>query len=148
MSPGPAPERERSWGAVVVDRADAGAERRYLLVKLASGRHWDSPKGHPEADESPAECARREIREETGIEVRFLGDFLKEVSWTLPDGRPKDVGYFLAEKTGTAPTGGPPGEILDVAWLPFDKALERVTYKSGREVLLAAREALNSFSAY
>ena len=144
MNRGPTQERDRSWGAVVVDRADAGVERRYLLVKLASGRHWDSPKGHPEADESPAECARREIREETWIEVRFLGYFLKEVSWTLPDGRPKDVGYFLAEKTGEAPVGGPEGEVLDTAWLPFEEALERVTYESGRDVLKAAREALES----
>lgn len=143
MGIGPLPRRDRSWGAVVVDNADAGAERLYLLVKLASGNHWDSPKGHPETDESPLACARREIREEAGVEVRFLEDFVKEVSWILPDGRPKDVGYFLAVRTGTVQTGGPENEILDIAWLPFEEAMERVTYESGRVVLQAAREALD-----
>jgi 8-oxo-dGTP diphosphatase len=37
---------------------------------------WSTPGGHLEAGESPAECAAREAREETGVEVRnlrFLG---------------------------------------------------------------------------
>ncbi len=141
------PDRDRSWGAVVFcspAASDGSCNRLYLLVKLASGKHWDSPKGHPEAGETPLETARREILEESSAMVRFLDGFLKEESWILPDGRPKDTGYFLAEKIGEAPTGGPQGEILDVAWLPFDEAVKRVTYPSGRRVLEAAEAFLEN----
>ncbi len=130
---------DQSWGAVVID-----SEHRYLLVKLASGRHWDHSKGHPEGSESPRETARREIQEEGGVKVRFLEGFFEEAQWNLPSGRLKKAGYFLAEKTGNAPTGGPAGEILDLVWLTYDEARERVTYESGKAVLDAAYRFLES----
>lgn len=135
-------EPDRSWGAVVFSQfpssAAGGEERRYLLVKLASGNHWDHPKGHAEGGESPQETARREIREEGGVEVRFVDGFQKESGWRLPSGRAKVVVYFLAERVVTAPTGGPAGEILDSAWFPYAAARERITYESGKTVLDAA----------
>ena len=137
-----------------------GEERRFFLVQHVNGGHWDHPKGHPEAEEGPLEAARREIREEGGMEVDFIGDFSFEARWTLPDGRPKRVIYYLARARGKpavpgapedsvgpqvpgapeAPKGpGGPDEILSRAWLPFQEAVERITYPSGRDVLEAAR---------
>lgn len=59
--------RTLAAGAVVQD--DLG---RVLLVLRAhdpeAGR-WTIPGGHVEPGESLAECARRELREETGLEV-------------------------------------------------------------------------------
>ena len=130
------PGKERSWGAVVYETSDkAEGGRRFLLVKLASGNHWDHPKGHPESLEDPREAARREIREEGGVDVRFVDGFLSTAEWILPDGRPKEVGYFLAERAGNAPTGGPEGEILDREWLTYTEARERLSYDTGRRVL-------------
>ena len=146
-----------------------GTERRFFLVQHVNGEHWDHPKGHPEAEEGPLEAARREIREEGGMEVDFIGDFSFEAGWTLPDGRPKKVIYYLARaRGGPAVPGGPedsgaskapggpkapkgpaapkapggPDEILSRAWLPFEEAVERITYPSGRDVLKAARRYL------
>ena len=147
-----------------------GEDRRFFLVQHVNGGHWDHPKGHPEAGEGPLEAARREIREEGGMEVDFIGDFSFEARWTLPDGRPKRVIYYLARARGKpsvpdrpevpggpkvpggpeAPKGpagpkaapGGPDEILSRAWLPFEEAVERITYPSGRDVLEAARRYL------
>ena len=113
-------------------------------MKLASGNHWDHPKGHPEPGETPRDTAAREIREEGGVEVHFIGDFLQERSWILPDGRGKDVGYFLGEKLAEVPTGGPEGEILDTTWLSYGEARERITWDSGRSVLDAAEKYLKN----
>ena len=50
-----------SAGAVVVDDGTC------LLIRR--GHEWAFPKGHIEQGEGPADAARREVREETGIEI-------------------------------------------------------------------------------
>ncbi|MCZ8206488.1 NUDIX hydrolase [Gemmatimonas sp.] len=57
---------------VIVQRGE-----RVLLGKRRSTSHgdgvWQFPGGHLEWGESVADCARREVREETGLEVRVVG---------------------------------------------------------------------------
>lgn len=55
-------------------------EGRVLLVRKRGTHMWMNPGGKPEAGESPAECASRELREELGLELepsglRALGRF-------------------------------------------------------------------------
>lgn len=125
---------DRSWGAVVVD-----SRGKYLLVHHASGNHWDHPKGHAEKNESATETALREIREEAGIDVEIISGFQMETGWVLPDGRPKNVVYFLARRTGDCPAEGPEGEILATVWLNYDEARKKITYESGKLVLEGAQ---------
>lgn len=40
-----------------------------LLVRQRLGQKWSFPKGHREGQETDLECARREVKEESGIEV-------------------------------------------------------------------------------
>lgn len=67
-------EGPRVGVGVVVRR---GSEVLLLRRKGAHGDGtWSTPGGHLEAGEAPEECAAREVREETGVEiqgVRFLG---------------------------------------------------------------------------
>ena len=58
-------QRETSAGGVVFRRE--GGVTRFLLIR-DSYRNWGFPKGHLEAAEPPAEAARREVTEETGLE--------------------------------------------------------------------------------
>lgn len=61
-----------------------------VAVFVASGQHvllqyhqklqrWLPPGGHIEPDELPDVAARREVREETGIEIELVGDGLNHV---------------------------------------------------------------------
>ncbi len=90
------------------------------------------------------ETARREVGEEGGVLVDFLDGFECRAEWTLPDGRPKKVGYFLARQSGSRACGGPEGEILAREWLPYSAAMKRITYQSGRDVLKKAAEFLEA----
>lgn len=128
---------DRSWGAVVVD-----SRGKYLLVHHASGKHWDHPKGHAEKNETPTETAKREIREEAGIEAELINGFQMETGWVLPDGRPKKVVYFLARHAGNCPAEGPEDEILETVWLDYNEARERISYESGKLVLDGAKQYL------
>jgi 8-oxo-dGTP pyrophosphatase MutT (NUDIX family) len=60
----------------VVWRRGAGGEREWLVLHrahrgpaYAGDWAWTSPGGGREPGESPAACARRELREETGLEL-------------------------------------------------------------------------------
>ncbi len=86
---------EKSCGAVVYRKM--GDTIKYLLVKNHNGRCWSFPKGHVEMGESEKETAAREIKEETGLDVRFKPDF-RETGIYHPFGRTsKKVVFFLAE---------------------------------------------------
>ncbi len=54
------------------------ARARVLLVRRRDNGFWALPGGCQDLGETPAECARRECREETGFEIavrRLLGVF-------------------------------------------------------------------------
>jgi 8-oxo-dGTP pyrophosphatase MutT (NUDIX family) len=85
---------------------------------------WEIPGGAAEAGESPLEVARRELREEAGIDARSfvqLGGRIQTNNSILDE-----VGYlFLARELVDG--GGPrpdPEEAFEQRLLPFEEALE------------------------
>jgi len=112
----------RSAGIVVVRRD--GDQWRVLLLRAYN--YWDCPKGVVEAGEDPLATARREVREETGIEeliFRWGEDFVE----TDPYSRNKVARYYLAETTApdvhlpVNPALGTP-EHHEYRWLTFNAA--------------------------
>lgn len=99
-------------GAVVLD--DAG---RLLLIRRGrapSAGLWSLPGGRVEAGEDAAQAAAREVREETGLDVRIgallatveIGDYL--------------VHDFAAEVLGGELRAG--DDATDARWCTFDEA--------------------------
>ena len=58
------PKKRMGAGALLFD-----ANGRVLVLKPGYKSHWEIPGGIVEADESPREAARREIREEIGLDI-------------------------------------------------------------------------------
>ena len=137
---GRAVRREKSCGAVVFTRD--GGETRYVIVENLAGINYGLPKGHVEAGETEIETALREIKEETALDVRLVGDFRTETTYALGGGVLKTVVYFLAEYSGQTPRALE-GEIGSVAVLTFDEAMRRLTYENARSVLRDAQEYLS-----
>ncbi|GAB2625082.1 putative hydrolase MutT/NUDIX [Paractinoplanes abujensis] len=95
---------------------------------------WALPKGKLDGDEHPLVGAAREVLEETGWRGR-VRLALPEVAYTLPDGRPKTVTYWLMDAVGD---GGPvqdTDEVDEVAWLSLAEAAARVSYADERAIL-------------
>ena len=134
-------ERVLSAGVVVV--RDDGDGWRVLLLRAYN--YWDCPKGLVEPGEDPLTTAKREVREETGIEeldFRWGTDFIE----TAPYSRNKVARYYLAAaatadvKLSVNPELGAP-EHHEFRWLTFDAAHALVGPRL-QEVLRQARRRI------
>lgn len=130
---------EKSCGAVILRRGKDG-KTEVLLVKMNNGMHYSFPKGHVEKDETEHMTARREILEETGLSVEFIGDFRGSTRYSPKKGVMKDVIFFLA-----TPSGGElhrqVEEISEALWVPAVDALNLVTFDNDKKILSGALSA-------
>ena len=127
-------KQEYSYGAVVYRKDDG---RRYYLVEKMKLGHVSIPKGHIEKGETPRECALREIREETGLEVLLDSTYSHTIRYSPKEGVNKDVTFYLAEVlSGTVKAQ--PEEVTEILFLPFEEALALLTFPSDKETLSLA----------
>jgi 8-oxo-dGTP pyrophosphatase MutT (NUDIX family) len=140
-------ERETSAGGVVF-RRDPDGSARYLLIR-DSYRNWGFPKGHLEAAEPPADAARREVAEETGLGDLMLHGPIQVIDWYFRF-RGKTIHkychFFLFEsKQGELVPQLDEG-ITDCAWRSLDESLETISYDNARGVLERAAEMVRALS--
>jgi len=129
--------KENSVGAVLFKKQ--GEETKFLLLHYNAG-HWGFPKGHVEEGETDEETLYREVKEETGLtEIELLPAFKEPTKYLFRRGQEtvfKEVFFYLAEvKQGRVKISH---EHQGFEWLPFEKALERLSFKNTRQVLTKA----------
>jgi 8-oxo-dGTP pyrophosphatase MutT (NUDIX family) len=113
----------RTAGGIVL--GDGGT---IAMVKSENSQSWLFPKGAVEDGESDEDAARREIREETGLDsleyIDDLGSFTRpRVSFERGNYDEKSMRFFLF----AAPQGArltPSMEITDARWVPYRETPE------------------------
>ncbi len=141
-------ELEVSAGGIVF-RRDQGAAARYLLIR-DSYDNWGFPKGHLEDGESPAEAARRETYEETGLEHLVLQGPIRVIDWHFRfRGRHihKYCHFFLFESPAGEACPQLDEGITDCQWRTIQQALEILSYDNARGVLKRAGEMVRTLVA-
>jgi len=102
----------------------------YLLLHYPQG-HWGFPKGHVEEDETPLQAARRELKEETDLQVcNIHHDFKDKIDYYYSwegEKRYKEVIFYAAEveEKNVALSA----EHQDFCWLETGKARDKITYE-------------------
>jgi 8-oxo-dGTP pyrophosphatase MutT (NUDIX family) len=107
-------------GAVVLDDEDRVllvGQHRYTLDAYS----WELPEGGVPASEDPIDGARRELREETGVEADGWREILRfHLSNSISD----EAGViFAARATAHGMASPEPSEDLAVRWVEFADAL-------------------------
>jgi 8-oxo-dGTP pyrophosphatase MutT (NUDIX family) len=133
-----------SAGGIVI-RFVEGAPQLVVGKRLRErdGVTWTLPKGTPHRSETTEETAVREVREETGLDVRIVQPF-DGIEYVFVQGRTrihKTVHYFLM-----VPVGGEldrhDHEFDEVRWIGFDTAATMLTFETERNLVAKAARTL------
>lgn len=98
-------------------------EDKYLLVQenQESARGlWNLPAGHVDRGESLEEAAMREVKEETGFDVRLIAHIA-----LYHEAASKSVKHVYSAEVSGGELSAQEGEILAVEWLTF-KEIEAI----------------------
>ena len=125
---------EQSFGIIPL-RQENGVWQVLLILHLG-GRHWAFPKGHGNEGELAIDSARRELNEETGLDIQELlqdtplverYQFHRKHEIVV-----KTVQYYPAIVQGTIHLQ--PEEIRDAKWVPLKEATRHLTFKEAKEM--------------
>ncbi len=99
-----------------------------LMIKqyryAAGGTIWEIPAGVLEPNESPADCARRELLEEVGATAREITHLT--TIFTTPGFTDEKIHLFMATGLQVTDTNHEPDEFIEVAPLAISRALEMI----------------------
>jgi len=106
---------------------------------------WSLPKGTPEVGETREDTALREVREETGLEVRILSYFDKiEYSFVRIGERiEKTVHYYLMEAVGGSFDDWD-HEFDEVRWVPLSEAVTLLDFATESNLIERVHGALTA----
>ncbi|WP_322818704.1 NUDIX hydrolase [Tepidiforma sp.] len=124
-------------------RRNHRGEIEIAICGRRADRLWVLPKGTPDPGEPLEETALREVREETGLDVR-LGDRLGTIEyWFTANGTRyhKRVHHWLMEPIG-GDVANHDHEFDEVRWVTIPEALELLTYEGERGLVRQAAQRL------
>ena len=98
---------------------------------------WGFPKGHLEEGENTLEAAEREVFEETGFEVKCLGNKpIAESRYSIEYGETiQKTVWFYEMKVIKEFVKEPDHEIEEIAIVSEKKALDLLTYDEDKQIL-------------
>ena len=107
----------------------------YLIIKSLNG-DVGFPKGHMESGESELETAIRELKEETGVDVKVIQGFRRQIEYELrrvPDTIKQSV-YFLGECTSDKIICQE-AEVAEASFISYEDALKILTFEETKNIL-------------
>jgi len=129
---------EKSCGAIVF----SGFQDKYkiLLINFVYGdlNMWGFPKGHVEAGETEIQTAEREIKEETGLDVKISSNFRASTKFPCQKDVISEVIYYAAkaDEIDISPQNKDDSEIvINSKWCKFDEAKNLLTFDCDKEIL-------------
>ena len=144
--------REKSAGALIF-RMENG-QPLFLLLHYQSG-HWEFAKGHIEEGETDEQTVHREVKEETGItDLTIIPGFKEYIKYFFRNNYAlkkedklkapwifKLVVFYLAQTNAQQIILS--DEHIGFAWMPYDEAMRKLTFKNAKNLLKKANDLID-----
>lgn len=141
---------DASYGVIPIRRVGESWEVFVIhqFSRIGNNSYWVFPKGHPIGQETPKQTALRELKEETGMEVKTLIDkptFNLNYNFTF-DGVNinKEVRFFVGEVSGDMYKLCK-DEVKEAGWYSLSDAAERLDYQDTKHMFTEARAFLEDY---
>ncbi len=129
------PAKWTSAGGVVLHSLTEEGLRKVLLISPKGsygGYKWTFPKGRVDEGENLVKTAKREVKEESGIEASMLpGGYLG-----IEEGTSSFTHYYMMVRTGGQEGVGTDGESGKVEWVSWAEAFQRMKGSSRDKTIL------------
>ena len=117
----------------IIERADG----RMLFIRHVYRHRWGVPGGLLERNETPADAARREVREEVGLDVELVGEPAVNV-----DASPRRIDIVFRARPrddSTADSAAPASvEIVEARWF-WPTELPELQFETAQALQAVAR---------
>lgn len=129
------PVKWTSAGGVVLHSVTEAGLKQVLLISPKGsygGYQWTFPKGRVDEGENLVKTAKREVKEESGIEASILpGGYLG-----VEEGTSSFTHYYMMVRTGGQEGVGTDGESGKVEWVTWAEAFRRMKGSSRDKTIL------------
>lgn len=131
----------------VAFKNENGVLKVALICVGGKQKRWQLPKGIIDKGETPEVAAVREVREEAGIEAELLKLIEKVEYWYVAAEKSEKVRfhkfvYFHLMRFKSGDVADHDHEVLEARWFDIDEAIEKIAFKSEKEVLKKAKDMI------
>jgi ADP-ribose pyrophosphatase len=128
-------------GAIIFSSLD---NHRIALLYRGKQQDWSFPKGHVEQGEESIQTMAREIKEETGLDVKILQN-LPSLDYIHPNGNNISTKMFLVQseddsKAKIENSGD------DIGWVEINEVSKTLSYDNLKEYFEKIYPILNKFA--
>ncbi|NJK74284.1 MAG: NUDIX domain-containing protein [Microcoleus sp. SU_5_6] len=141
--------KDEAFGIIPIFSTES--EPLFLLIQHQAG-HWAFPKGHADPGETPAETAKREFEEETGIsDFQMLEEpsFAEHYSFVKKEPIAEKIPHYSVAKPGeliektviyflgfvnSMEVVMQEEEVQNFAWVSYEDAIKLITFDENRKM--------------
>ena len=126
-------KNEKSCGAMIIEG------NKVLVIQQKKSGFYGFPKGHVEENETEAETAVREVKEETGIDIKVLEDKRYFMKFVQGGDINKEVVFFIARPLNTEGLSMQEKEIKDIKWVDINEVENILSFENIKNLWLEAK---------